>query len=92
MIKKINRREFVQQSSLAVGAMGAAWAWAGAAALQYLPLEPQALQSLLQYKSGLDAVLAGQPVPEPQVPSIGCNIKWLEGAEPDYFNPAGMDG
>lgn len=45
--------------ALAVGAMGAAWAWAGAAALQYLPLEPQALQTLLQYKSGLDAVLAG---------------------------------
>jgi peroxiredoxin len=43
-------------------------------------------------RAALDAVLAGQPVPEPQVPSIGCNIKWLEGAEPDYFNPAGMDG
>jgi hypothetical protein len=26
------------------------------------------------------------------VPSIGCNIKWKEGAEPEYFNPAGVGG
>lgn len=32
-----------------------------------------------------DAVLAGEPVPEPQIPSIGCNIKWKPGNEPDYF-------
>jgi hypothetical protein len=31
------------------------------------------------------AVVAGEPVPEPQVPSIGCNIKWREGNEPDWF-------
>lgn len=31
------------------------------------------------------AVVAGEPVPEPQVPSIGCNIKWKEGNEPDWF-------
>ena len=36
-----------------------------------------------------DAVLAGQPVPEPQRPSIGCNIKWRADNEPDYFNPQG---
>ncbi len=41
-------------------------------------------------RSGVDAVLAGKPIPEPQKPSIGCNIKWKEGAEPDYFNPAGV--
>jgi peroxiredoxin len=27
-------------------------------------------------RAGLDAVLAGRPVSETQVPSIGCNIKW----------------
>ncbi len=34
-------------------------------------------------RAALDAVLAGEPVPEPQVPSIGCNIKWK--VAPDYF-------
>jgi peroxiredoxin len=32
----------------------------------------------------VQAVLAGQPVPGDQVPSIGCNIKWKPGNEPDY--------
>ncbi len=40
-------------------------------------------------RAALDAVLAGQPIPEPQKPSVGCNIKWKKGAEPEYFNPAG---
>lgn len=40
-------------------------------------------------RRALDAVLAGQPVPEPHRPSIGCNIKWLEGNEPEYWNPQG---
>lgn len=31
------------------------------------------------------AVVAGEPVPEPQIPSIGCNIKWKDGNEPDWF-------
>ncbi len=35
-------------------------------------------------RAALDAVLAGRPVPEPQVPSIGCNIKWKVGNEPAY--------
>ncbi len=26
----------------------------------------------------LDAVLAGKPVPSEQLPSMGCNIKWIE--------------
>jgi peroxiredoxin len=30
----------------------------------------------LDLRRALDAVLAGQPVPEPQRPSIGCNIKF----------------
>ena len=37
-------------------------------------------------RAALDAVLAGQPVAEEQKPSIGCNIKWKAGNEPDYFN------
>ena len=36
-------------------------------------------------RAALDAVLAGAPVPEPQLPSLGCNIKWKPGSEPDYF-------
>ncbi len=30
------------------------------------------------------ALLAGRPVPSAQQPSIGCNIKWKTGHEPDY--------
>ncbi len=41
-------------------------------------------------RKAVDAVLAGKPIPEPQIPSIGCNIKWKTGAEPKYFNPAGV--
>jgi len=41
-------------------------------------------------RAALEAVLAGQPVPPNQKPSIGCNIKWKEGAEPDYFQPVGV--
>jgi peroxiredoxin len=33
-----------------------------------------------------DAVLSGDPVFEDQKPSIGCNIKWRQGKEPDYFS------
>lgn len=40
-------------------------------------------------RAALDAVLAGKPVPAEQRASIGCNIKWKPGCEPDYFNPAG---
>jgi thiol-disulfide isomerase/thioredoxin len=36
-------------------------------------------------RAALDAVLAGEPVSPRQVPSIGCNIKWLPGNAPDYF-------
>ncbi len=37
-------------------------------------------------RAAMDAVLAGQSVPEPQKNSIGCNIKWRAGNEPAYFN------
>jgi len=32
----------------------------------------------------LDAVLAGKPPSALQSPSMGCNIKWKQGNEPDY--------
>jgi hypothetical protein len=36
-------------------------------------------------RAALDAVLSGNPISPDQVPSIGCNIKWTPGNEPDYF-------
>lgn len=36
-------------------------------------------------RAACDAVLADQEVAENQAPSIGCNIKWKPGAEPEYF-------
>ena len=36
-------------------------------------------------RAACDAVLAGEAVPEPQKPSIGCNIKWKAGSEPEFF-------
>ncbi|MHC5073701.1 MAG: thioredoxin family protein [Planctomycetota bacterium] len=36
-------------------------------------------------KAALDAVLEGREVSDEQRPSIGCNIKWISGNEPDYF-------
>jgi len=35
-------------------------------------------------RAALDTVLEGKPVPAKQKPSIGCNIKWKPGAEPQY--------
>ena len=35
-------------------------------------------------RAALDAVLAGQPVAERQIPSIGCSIKWSPGNAPAY--------
>ena len=36
-------------------------------------------------RAALDAVLAGKEPRDQQRPSIGCNIKWKPGNEPDYF-------
>ncbi|QDV56106.1 thioredoxin family protein [Rosistilla oblonga] len=41
-------------------------------------------------RDAMDAVLSSAAVPEPQKPSIGCNIKWKPSNEPDYFNSAGI--
>lgn len=35
-------------------------------------------------RAATDAVLAGGPVSAEQKPSIGCNIKWKAGNEPEY--------
>jgi peroxiredoxin len=40
-------------------------------------------------RAALDALLNQKPIPVLQKPSIGCNIKWKTGAEPEYFNPTG---
>lgn len=36
-------------------------------------------------RQAIDGVLAGQNLPEEQMPSIGCNIKWAPGQAPAYF-------
>lgn len=36
-------------------------------------------------RAAVDALLAGEPPLAEQRPSIGCNIKWIPGQEPDYF-------
>jgi peroxiredoxin len=36
-------------------------------------------------RAALDAVLAGKQPTADQRPSLGCNIKWKPGNEPDYF-------
>ena len=37
----------------------------------------------------LDLVLAGQPVPEPHRPSMGCGLKWKPGNRPSWLLHAG---
>ena len=37
------------------------------------------------FRAAIDAVLADEPVNSDQKPSVGCNIKWKPGNEPDYF-------
>lgn len=36
-------------------------------------------------RTAADAVLRGDAVPTEQTPSMGCNIKWRAGNEPDYY-------
>jgi peroxiredoxin len=37
-------------------------------------------------RAAADAVLGGKTVPDDQTPSMGCNIKWKTGNEPDYMS------
>ena len=41
-------------------------------------------------RGAMDSLLAGRELPVEQTPSIGCNIKWQPGNEPDYFIAAGI--
>jgi peroxiredoxin len=36
-------------------------------------------------RAAVDALLAGEPIPEDQKGSVGCNIKWKRGDAPAYF-------
>jgi peroxiredoxin len=36
-------------------------------------------------RDAVDAVLMGKPASPDQIPSLGCNIKWKPGQEPEYF-------
>ena len=38
-------------------------------------------------RAACDALLARKPIARDQKPSIGCNIKWRAGNEPEYFPP-----
>ncbi|MCK5359013.1 MAG: thioredoxin family protein, partial [Gammaproteobacteria bacterium] len=35
-------------------------------------------------RAATDALLAGQPITNDQKPSLGCNIKWRPGNEPEH--------
>ena len=37
----------------------------------------------------LDRTLAGQPVPEPHRPSMGCSLKWRPGSQPSWLVASG---
>jgi len=37
-------------------------------------------------RNALNRLLDGKEAPEVQKPSMGCNIKWIPGNEPDYFS------
>jgi hypothetical protein len=36
-------------------------------------------------RAALEAVLSGNKLSGDQKPSLGCNVKWKPGNEPDYF-------
>jgi peroxiredoxin len=40
-------------------------------------------------RQALDRVLAGQPVPEPHRPSMGCSLKWRPGNQPSWLIASG---
>jgi thiol-disulfide isomerase/thioredoxin len=39
----------------------------------------------IDLRQACDALLSNAPLPEEQTPSMGCNIKWIPGNEPPYF-------
>ncbi len=48
-------------------------------------LDPPQKPTGKDLRAAADAALAGQAPSPQQFPSIGCNIKWKPGNEPDYF-------
>ena len=42
--------------------------------------------ALRRLRAALEALLAGKPILPEQTPSLGCNIKWRPGNEPEYFS------
>lgn len=36
-------------------------------------------------REATNRLLAGEPAPEKQIPSMGCNIKWKKGNEPEWY-------
>jgi len=38
-----------------------------------------------ELRAAVEALLAGRPIASDQKPSVGCNIKWKKGNEPEYF-------
>ena len=40
-----------------------------------------------ELSSAVDSLLLNQPAPKIQKPSLGCNLKWKSGDEPEYFKP-----
>jgi len=36
--------------------------------------------------AAVNNLVAGKPIAAEQIPSMGCNIKWKAGNEPEYFN------
>ena len=40
----------------------------------------------LDLRQAVDDLLAGKPVTDNQIPSIGCNIKWKPGNAPEWFS------
>ena len=59
---------------------------------QYDETRPQQIPAQAPHggdlRRAVEALVSGKPAPEPQQPSIGCNIKWKPGNAPDYFGAA----
>ncbi|QDS92335.1 thiol-disulfide oxidoreductase [Roseimaritima multifibrata] len=41
-------------------------------------------------RAAIESLLQDKDAPDTQKPSIGCNIKWIDGNAPNYFNPSGI--
>ena len=43
------------------------------------------VETMIDLREAVDALLNDDEMLEEQKPSLGCNIKWKPGNEPDYF-------